>query len=78
MPSATASELGELLETEFALDADPYVRSVSVARFGPLADAPAAARSARRELGRLRRQMWRQLTWGRRIRTALSLRSLAG
>jgi protein-glutamine gamma-glutamyltransferase len=76
-PSATARELGRLLETEFALDADPYVRSVSVARYGPVTDAPAAARSARRELGRLRREMWRQLTWGRRLRTALSLRSLA-
>jgi transglutaminase-like putative cysteine protease len=77
-PSATATELGELLETEFAVDAEPYVRAVSVARFGPLSEAPPAARSARRELGRLRREMWRQLTWGRRIRTALSLRSLAG
>ncbi len=77
-PSATVSELGELVETEFAVDADPYVRSVSVARFGPLGEAPGAARSARRELGRLRREMWRQLSWGRRIRTALSLRSLAG
>jgi hypothetical protein len=76
--SATVSELGELVETEFAVDADPYVRSVSVARFGPVGEAPAAARSARRELGRLRREMWRQLSWGRRIRTALSLRSLAG
>jgi protein-glutamine gamma-glutamyltransferase len=76
--SATVSELGELVETEFAVDADPYVRSVSVARFGPLDEAPAAARSARRELGRLRREMWRQLSWGGRIRTALSLRSLAG
>jgi protein-glutamine gamma-glutamyltransferase len=75
--SATVSELGELVETEFAVDADPYVRSVSVARFGPVGEAPAAARSARRELGRLRREMWRQLPWGRRIRTALSLRSLA-
>jgi transglutaminase-like putative cysteine protease len=76
--SATVTELGELVETEFAVDADPYVRSVSVARFGPLREAPAAARSARRELGRLRREMWRQLSWGRRIRAALSLRSLAG
>jgi transglutaminase-like putative cysteine protease len=76
--SATVTELGRLVETEFAVDADPYVRSVSVARFGPLGEAPAAARSARRELGRLRREMWRQLSWGRRLRTALSLRSLAG
>jgi transglutaminase-like putative cysteine protease len=76
--SATVSELGELVETEFAVDADPYVRSVSVARFGPVGEAPGAARSARKELGRLRREMWRQLSWGRRIRTALSLRSLAG
>ena len=76
--SATVTELGELVETEFAVDADPYVRSVSVARFGPVGEAPAAARSARRELGRLRREMWRQLSWGRRIRGALSLRSLAG
>ncbi|HEY7195847.1 MAG TPA: transglutaminaseTgpA domain-containing protein [Gaiellaceae bacterium] len=77
-PSATVSELGVFVETEFAVDAGPYVRSLSVARFGPPPEAPGAARSARRELGRLRREMWRQLTWGRRIRTALSLRSFAG
>jgi protein-glutamine gamma-glutamyltransferase len=76
--SATVSELGGLVEHEFAVDADPYVRSVSVARFGPLGEAPAAAKSARRELRRLRRQMWGQLSWGRRIRTAFSLRSLVG
>lgn len=75
-PSATVTELGELVESEFAVDADHYVRSLGAARFGPLADAPAAARTARRELGRLRREMWRQLTWGGRIRTALSFRSL--
>jgi transglutaminase-like putative cysteine protease len=76
--SATATELGELLEGEFAVDAGAYVESLTLARFGPLSGAPVAARRARRELGRLRRDMWRQLSWGRRIRTALSLRSLAG
>jgi transglutaminase-like putative cysteine protease len=77
-PSATATELGGLVEEAFAVDAGPYVESLTLARFGPLAGAPLAARRTRRELGRLRRDMWRQLSWGRRIRTALSLRSLAG
>jgi transglutaminase-like putative cysteine protease len=77
-PSATVAELGEFLESEFAVDAAPYVRTLSAARFGPLSEASQAARSARRELGRLRREMWRQLTWARRIKTALNLRSFAG
>jgi transglutaminase-like putative cysteine protease len=77
-PSATATELRELVEETFAVDAGPYVENLTLARFGPLSGAPMAARRARRELGRLRRDMWRQLSWGRRIRTALSLRSLAG
>lgn len=77
-PSATVKELGALVEREFALDVDPYVLNLSLARYGPPAGASTAANAARRELGRLRRGMWRQLSWAQRIRTALSFRSLAG
>ncbi len=75
-PSLTLSELGELLETEFAVDADPYVHSLSEARFGPPAESGPAIRGARRELRLLRRELGRQLGFGRRLRGTLSARSL--
>ena len=75
-PSLTLSELGELLETEFAVDADPYVHSLSEARFGPPGESGPAMRRARRELRLLRRELGRQLGFGRRLRGMLSARSL--
>lgn len=75
-PSLTLSELGELVETEFAVDSDPYVHSLSRARFGPPADSGPAIRRARRELRLLRRELGRQLGFGRRLRGTLSARSL--
>ena len=75
-PSLTLSELGELVETEFAVNSDPYVHSLSEARFGPPAESGPAIRGARRELRLLRRELGRQLGFGRRLRGTLSARSL--
>jgi transglutaminase-like putative cysteine protease len=75
-PSLTLSELGELVETEFAVDSDRYVNSLSEARFGPPAESGPAIRRARRELRLLRRELGRQLGLGRRLRGTLSARSL--
>lgn len=75
-PSLTLSELGELVETEFAVNSDPYVHSLSEARFGPPAESGPAIRRARRELRLLRRELGRQLSFGRRLRGTLSVRSL--
>jgi len=74
--SLTLSELGVLVETEFAVDSDPYVHSLSEARFGPPAESGPAIRRARRELRLLRRELGRQLGFGRRLRGSLSARSL--
>jgi transglutaminase-like putative cysteine protease len=75
-PSLTLSELGELVGTEFAVNSDPCVHSLSEARFGPPAESGPAIRRARRELRLLRRELGRQLSFGRRLRGTLSLRSL--
>jgi len=75
-PSATLEEVGEIVEREFVVDAGPFVRSVSLARFGRPEEGERAARRARRELRTLRRQMRRELRLLDRIRGALSVRSL--
>ena len=74
--STTLAELGRVVEREFVVDAAPFVRAVSLARFGRPADAEEAARRARRELRVLRRQMRRELPAASRVRGAFSLRSL--
>jgi transglutaminase-like putative cysteine protease len=74
--STTLAELGRVVEREFVLDAAPFVRSVSLARFGRPDGAEEAARRARRELRLLRRQMRRELPVASRVRGALSPRSL--
>jgi hypothetical protein len=75
-PSATLEEVAEIVEREFVVDAGPFARSVSLARFGRPEDGERAARRARRELRTLRRQMRRELRLLDRIRGALSVRSL--
>ena len=75
-PSLTLSELGELVESEFAVNSDPYVHGLSEARFGPPTESGPAIRRARRELRLLRRELGRQLSFGRRLRGTLSARSL--
>jgi transglutaminase-like putative cysteine protease len=74
--SATLSEVGRLVERDFAVEAGPFVRSATVARFGrPDETGPALAR-ARRELRRIRRELRHQLSLSSRLRGAVSLRSL--
>ena len=74
--SATARELGRTVERELAIEAEPFVRAVSSARYGPPGASAEAARLARRELRALRRRLRRGLGSGRRVRGLLSLRSL--
>jgi transglutaminase-like putative cysteine protease len=75
--TATLQELGELVEREFVVDAGPFVRSVSRARYGPPAGSERAVRAGRRELKALRVQMGRQLGVSQRLRGLFRLRSLA-
>jgi hypothetical protein len=75
--SATLQELGELVRREFAADPEPFVAAAMAARFGRAEDAPAAARTARRELHVLLEGARRGLTRMQRLRGLFSLRSLA-
>ena len=74
--SLAPEELASLLRAQLEVDAAPFVRALATARFGPPADASAAAASARAELGRLRVQVRRRLGIVRRARGLVSLRSL--
>jgi protein-glutamine gamma-glutamyltransferase len=75
-PSATLADVGRALERYFAVDAAPFVRSATVARFGPPKEAEKAVERARRELRRVRRDLRNQMSAMSRIRGAVSLRSL--
>ena len=44
--SATLPELGELVERYFAVDAGPFVRAATIARFGPPDQARGSSSSA--------------------------------
>ena len=48
--SATMPEIGAMLQRFYSIDATPFVRDVTVARFGPPAQAGEALRRARRDL----------------------------
>ncbi len=74
--SATLAELGELVESVYYVDSDPFVRATTEARYGRPDKTGRAAHRARSELRRLRRRMSGELSFGRRVRGALSLRSL--
>jgi protein-glutamine gamma-glutamyltransferase len=74
--SATLSELGFLVDRYFAVDAGPFVRAATVARFGPPGAAAPALTRARRELRRVRRDMRQRISFVSRVRGAVSLRSL--
>jgi protein-glutamine gamma-glutamyltransferase len=76
-PSATLRELGALVEASFRVNAAPFVSELTQARYGPPSGARERVRQARRELRALRRRMSSQLALRRRVRGALSLRSLA-
>ena len=72
-------ELGRLLRRRVGIDASDFAEALGLARFGPEASAPAAAREARRELRSVRRGLRRTFPIGRRARGLFSFRSvLAG
>jgi hypothetical protein len=76
-PSATMLEIGAMLDRFYSIDARPFVRDVTLARFGPPERAGSALRSARRELRSIRRGLRRRLGFVSRLRGAASLRSLS-
>jgi transglutaminase-like putative cysteine protease len=75
-PSATLAEVGYTLDRYYAVDATPFVRAATIARFGPPAESGAALARARRELRRIRRDLRHQVGAMSRFRGAVSLRSL--
>jgi protein-glutamine gamma-glutamyltransferase len=76
-PSATMADIGAMLQRFYSVDATPFVRDVTVARYGPPARAPEALRRARRDLRKIRRDLRRRLGLASRLRGAVSLRSLS-
>jgi transglutaminase-like putative cysteine protease len=74
--SVAPDELAEALRRELEVDAVPFAHALAAARFGPPADAHAAAARARGELARLRAQIRSRLGYVRRARGFVSLRSL--
>jgi hypothetical protein len=75
-PSATLAEVGEALDRYYAVDAEPFVRAATLARFGRPKQAEKEVARARRELKRVRRDLKHQLSVTSRFRGAISLRSL--
>ena len=69
-------ELGGLLSKRTGVEASRFTTALGLARFGPASTAPRAAREARRELRTVRRRLRQALPLGRRLRGALSVRSL--
>jgi transglutaminase-like putative cysteine protease len=74
--SATLTELRALVHAETGVETRRFVESLGLARFGPLAAAPRAARIARAELRAVKRRLRRALSAGHRMRGTFSLRSL--
>ena len=70
-------EVGAMLERFYSVDASSFVQDVTVARFGPPAQAPEALRRARRDLREIRRGLRQRLGVASRVRGAVSLRSLS-
>ena len=75
-PSATLGELSRLLHDELGVSATAFVTAAAEARFGPSGEADDAARTARRELHSLRRNLRAALTRTQRAVGLVSLRSL--
>jgi protein-glutamine gamma-glutamyltransferase len=75
--SATLPQIGATLERYYAVKADSLVRELTVARFGPPAEAGGALHRARHELRDVRRGLRQRLGIVSRLRGAASLRSLA-
>jgi len=76
-PGATMPEIGAILQRFYSIDATPFVRDVTVARFGPPERAGEALGRARRDLRQLRRGLRARLGFASRARGAVSLRSLS-
>jgi hypothetical protein len=75
-PAATLHELGETVAERFGVDADAFACAATAARYGPRAEARAAARRARIELRELKRKLRRGLFVLDRARGLVSVRSL--
>ena len=75
--SATMPEIGAMLNRFYSIDSEPFVRDVTLARFGRPEQAGGALRRARRELRTIRRGLRRRLGYLSRLRGAASLRSLS-
>jgi transglutaminase superfamily protein/transglutaminase TgpA-like protein len=75
-PSSTLHELAKLVEDEIGVSARDFVAAAAEARFGPVAGAREAARTARNELRTLRRELRQALTRPERALGLVSLRSL--
>jgi transglutaminase-like putative cysteine protease len=78
IPVPPSSTLGELAGTvdDLGVRATPFVEAVGLARFGPPQASAVAARRARQELRRLRRELRHRLSKLERLRGVFSLRSL--
>jgi transglutaminase-like putative cysteine protease len=75
--SATVEELGAIVESQYALDAEPFVRVAGRARYAQPSEAGEAVPSLRRAMRALRRDLRRRLGPVARFRGAVSLRSFA-
>lgn len=75
-PQTTTAELAPLVATQLGVGIEHLARAVGAGRFGPPSTAAAGALQARRELASVRRQLRNRLGRARRLRGALSLRSL--
>jgi transglutaminase-like putative cysteine protease len=74
--SATFADLAETVSERLYVDADAFADAAGRARFGPSAQARAAARDARRELRAVRGRLRRRLSLVERVRGLVSVRSL--
>ena len=75
--SATLPEIGAMLQRFYSIDAAPFVRDLTVARFGPPGKADEALHRARRDLRQVRRSLRARLGVVSRVRGSISLRSLS-
>jgi transglutaminase-like putative cysteine protease len=75
-PGATLEELAQIVHERLSVDAGRFTAAANEARYAPPERALGAAREARVELRRLLRVIRSRLTTSRRLRGALSLRSL--
>ena len=75
--SATPRELARELDRSLGIDGRTFARALAAARYAPERDSRAAGRQVRRELKGLRRAIRGRLGVPRRVRGAVSLRSLA-